>query len=58
MKVADDFDFIRRRRDELRGGDLDTACGTDLDMIGQGYHVHRKANEGDYDYRARIKAER
>jgi len=58
--AADDFDAIRRKRDELitRGTQLEHASGEDLDKLGHAYQVWRKPGESDYDFRARINHER
>lgn len=56
--AANDFDAIRRKRDELRGGCLENSCDSTLDRVGQAYHVFRRPGEGDYAYRERVEAER
>lgn len=60
IKAADDYAFIRRRRDELitGGSDLEHASGSTLDKIGHAYHIYRHPGEEDHMYRVRIEAER
>lgn len=54
--VADEFEEIRKRRDEIvsEGYSVESAETVSLDKIGALYNIYRQAVESDYEFRQRI----